>query len=86
MKGVSTPLRSARWLLPLGLGALWLAGVLVAGGLELFQEKWFIMPTMLVGSLIAGATAEGGGAVAFPVLTLGLGVAPHVARDFTLMI
>ncbi|PJA76108.1 hypothetical protein CO151_03910 [bacterium CG_4_9_14_3_um_filter_65_15] len=42
--------------------------------------------TMVVGSFIAGATSEGGGAVAFPVLTLVFGVAPAVARDFALLI
>ena len=31
-------------------------------------------------------TSEGGGAVAFPVMTLALGIKPSVARDFSLMI
>ena len=31
-------------------------------------------------------TSEGGGAVAFPVMTLAFGIAPAVARDFSLMI
>ena len=31
-------------------------------------------------------TSEGGGAVAFPVMTLALGIPPAVARDFSLMI
>ena len=30
-------------------------------------------------------TTEGGGAVAFPVMTLALGIEPSVARDFSLM-
>jgi uncharacterized protein len=42
--------------------------------------------TMVFGSLVAGATSVGGGAVAFPVMTLALGVTPPVARDFSLMI
>jgi hypothetical protein len=42
--------------------------------------------TMLIGSFIGGATSEGGGAVAFPVMTLVLKLAPSVARDFSLMI
>ncbi len=33
-----------------------------------------------------GMTSEGGGAVAFPVMTLALGIAPAVARGFSLMI
>ena len=40
--------------------------------------------TMVFGSLVAGATSEGGGAVAFPVMTLALGVPPRLARDFSL--
>jgi uncharacterized membrane protein YfcA len=42
--------------------------------------------TMIFGSFIGGATAEGGGAVAFPVMTLVLHLAPSVARDFSFMI
>lgn len=41
---------------------------------------------MMLGSLVAGATSEGGGAVAFPVMTLALGVPPEVARDFSFAI
>ena len=33
-----------------------------------------------------GMTSEGGGAVAFPVMTLALSITPAVARDFSLMI
>ena len=41
---------------------------------------------MIFGATIAGMTSEGGGAVAFPVMTLALGIKPSVARDFSLMI
>ena len=41
--------------------------------------------TMIFGSMIAGATSEGGGAVAFPVMTLALHIQPSIARDFSLM-
>ncbi len=41
--------------------------------------------TMIFGSMVAGATSEGGGAVAFPVMTLALQIKPAVARDFSLM-
>ena len=37
---------------------------------------------MVAGGLLGGATSEGGGAVAFPVMTLALGLHPDVARDF----
>jgi hypothetical protein len=41
--------------------------------------------TMIFGSMVAGATSEGGGAVAFPVMTLALKIPPSIARDFSLM-
>jgi len=52
----------------------------------LFPTGWFMSVTMVVGSFIAGATSEGGGAVAFPVMTLLFKIPPAVARDFSLMI
>ncbi|CAK5081520.1 unnamed protein product [Meloidogyne enterolobii] len=42
--------------------------------------------TMVVGSIIAGMTSEGGGAVAFPVMIFILHTKPHTARDFSIMI
>jgi hypothetical protein len=36
--------------------------------------------------MLIGMTSEGGGAVAFPVMTLALSISPAVARDFSLMI
>jgi len=42
--------------------------------------------TMVVGSIIAGMTSEGGGAVAFPVNSLLLHIETEVARDFSLMV
>jgi len=47
---------------------------------------YFMSITMLFGSLVAGATSEGGGAVAFPVMTLALGVPTVLARDFSFAI
>jgi len=40
---------------------------------------------MIIGGFIGGATSEGGGAVAFPVMTLALALEPAVARDFVYM-
>ncbi|RME01253.1 MAG: sulfite exporter TauE/SafE family protein, partial [Calditrichaeota bacterium] len=53
---------------------------------HLFKTEWFMSVTMIFGSFIAGATSEGGGAVAFPVMTLLFKIKPHIARDFSLMI
>ncbi|KAA3622435.1 MAG: sulfite exporter TauE/SafE family protein, partial [Proteobacteria bacterium] len=50
------------------------------------RENFFMSITMAFGSFVAGATSEGGGAVAFPVMTMGFGILPEVARDFSLMI
>ncbi len=52
----------------------------------LYAKEGFMAVTMVFGSFIAGATAEGGGAVAFPVMTLLFHIAPATARDFSLMI
>jgi len=50
------------------------------------KPRWAMSITMVFGSMIAGATSEGGAAVAFPVMTLALGIKPPVARDFSFMI
>ena len=64
----------------------WFAIMLHGQAWTLFRDNWFMTATMCVGSFIAGATSEGGGAVAFPVMTLLFGIEPSVARDFSLMI
>ncbi|MEM7307458.1 MAG: sulfite exporter TauE/SafE family protein [Planctomycetota bacterium] len=66
--------------------ALWLFGMVSGDRWELFRDNWFMSVTMAFGSFIAGATSEGGGAVAFPVMTLLFGIEPATARDFSLMI
>ena len=52
---------------------------------ELFADRYYLSITMIFGAMIGGATSEGGGAVAFPVMTLALGIAPSIARDFSMM-
>jgi len=51
-----------------------------------FSDRYIMSCTMVGGALIAGMTSEGGGSVAFPVMTLALNIRPEVARDFSLMI
>ncbi len=70
------PLVWAGWLTLMSRGDHW----------ALFNDNAFMTITMVFGSFIAGATSEGGGAVAFPVMTLLFGIEPVVARDFALMI
>jgi uncharacterized membrane protein YfcA len=80
---------SARLTIPLVAGfvwVLWIAGMVQGDRWGVFAENWFMSVTMAFGSFIAGATSEGGGAVAFPVMTLFFGIPPPVARDFSLMI
>ncbi len=50
------------------------------------ERHWYLPLTMVFGSFVAGATSEGGGAIAFPVLTLVLSISPTIARDFSLLI
>ena len=48
--------------------------------------RYIMSIVMVFGSMIAGATSEGGASVAFPVMTLALNIDPVTARDFSLMI
>lgn len=54
--------------------------------LPLYATHWQMPVTMVFGSIVAGMTSEGGGAVAFPVMTLVLHIDPKDARDFSFMI
>ena len=47
---------------------------------------WNASIIMMFGSFVAGATSEGGGSIAYPAMTLILGIPSSVARDFSLMI
>ncbi|CAD6187903.1 unnamed protein product [Caenorhabditis auriculariae] len=51
-----------------------------------YPDYWHMPLTMVLGSFVGGMTSEGSGAVAFPVMTLALHIAPGIARDFSLMI
>lgn len=54
--------------------------------LAILEANWPITLTMVFGSIIAGATSEGGGAVAFPIFTKALAIAPSDAKVFSLAI
>ena len=54
--------------------------------LSILQQNVEVALTMVFGSFIAGATSEGGGAVAFPVFTKLLQVPPLDAKIFSLAI
>lgn len=73
--------------LPLGVVFIsWLIFMLFTNQWYLFIRNWFMSLTMVFGSFIAGASAEGGGAVAFPAMTLIYRITPAVARNFSLAI
>jgi uncharacterized membrane protein YfcA len=64
----------------------WAAAMVAGDRWALFATEWPMSLMMAFGSFVAGATSEGGGAVAFPVMTLFFEIDPAVARDFSLMI
>jgi uncharacterized membrane protein YfcA len=66
----------------------WLAWLLYTfpDSKRLLEQNWPISLTMIFGSFIAGATSEGGGAVAFPVFTKLLNISPQDAKIFSLAI
>ncbi len=53
---------------------------------ELVEKHWLVSVTMIFGSFVAGATSEGGGAIAFPIFTKVLQIAPVDAKVFSLAI
>lgn len=79
-------LRHPTLLCALGVWAAWLVLITLTHNWHLFRTGWPMSLTMAFGSFVAGATSEGSGAVAFPVMTLGFDIAPAVARDFALTI
>jgi uncharacterized protein len=82
-------LPNRRWLYPALLAIIyitWFSYMFIANRWELFQEYWPVSLTMTLGSFVAGATAEGGAAIAFPVFTKALQIPSGDARTFGLMI
>lgn len=65
---------------------VWTTYMTLSGSWGLFQSNWPVSLTMTLGSFVAGATAEGGAAVAFPVFTKVLHIEPGTAATFGLMI
>ncbi|GMR47173.1 hypothetical protein PMAYCL1PPCAC_17368, partial [Pristionchus mayeri] len=53
---------------------------------RLFATRYEMSLVMMFGAAVGGATAEGGGAIAFPILTLAFKVPATTARDFAFMI
>lgn len=53
---------------------------------DIYTRQWATVITMIFGSFIAGASPEGSAAVAYPIFTLILKIAPPVARNFAFAI
>jgi uncharacterized membrane protein YfcA len=81
-------MRALRFYLPFA-GVVLVSVAAIVNSLDLTDEVlawWPASLTMVFGSFIAGASAEGGGAIAFPVFTLLLKIPPVDARSFSFMI
>lgn len=78
--------RRASLLVPLVLTLSWFAYVSLSGQWDRVLDRWAAATTMIFGSFVAGATPQGGGAVAFPVFTKLLEVPSEVARTFSLCV
>lgn len=72
--------------LVLSIYLCWIIYMTVSANWALFRTYWPATITMMLGSFVAGATAEGGGAVAYPVFTKVLQLASNDARTFSVMI
>lgn len=70
----------------LAILVLWVLAISLAKAWYLLSELWEIPLVMSLGSFIAGFSAEGGGAVAFPIFTKVLNIEPADAKQFSLLI
>ena len=69
--------------------AVWSLWLIIPGyetAIASLMQHWQIALTMTFGSVIAGGTSVGGGAIAFPVFTKLLHISPHDAKVFSLAI
>jgi uncharacterized protein len=65
---------------------LWTSYMFLFNRWHIFTDWWPMSLTMVLGSFVAGASAEGVAAVAFPVFTKALHIPAGEARTFGLMI
>lgn len=65
---------------------LWVGLFTTLSSMPFLFEHWYYPAIMVLGAFVAGLTPEGGGAVAFPVLSVFLDIDRGMARDFSLMI
>ena len=77
---------STFWITVVVVYSIWLVYMLWTWQFGLLVKNWFMTVVMVFGSFIAGSTSAGGGAVAFPAMTLFFQISPESARDFCLAI
>lgn len=73
-------------LIAITVWATWLILISPSKAISNLFANWEIALTMVFGSMAAGATSVGGGAVAFPILTKVLQISSHDAKVFSLAI
>lgn len=66
--------------------AAWAVLFVTTSTYEVIGKTWIYPAIMVLGAFVAGLTPEGGGAVAFPVLSVFFEIDRPLARDFSLMI
>jgi uncharacterized membrane protein YfcA len=92
MSAIAVPAKIRRplmkfWYAYIGLFlAVWAVLMFGFGLLPEVVRQWPMALVMILGSLVAGSTPMGGGAVSFPFLVLWLGIPPDIARNFGLII
>ncbi|MBU6297060.1 MAG: sulfite exporter TauE/SafE family protein [Alphaproteobacteria bacterium] len=70
-----------------GLALLaWIALFSAFDSIGFFMGHWYYPAVMVLGAFVAGLTPQGGGAVAFPALSVFLHIDRVLARDFSMMI
>ena len=84
-KAIKSPL-SRFALLSLVVLSCWAFYMTNSDSWSLFIDNWFMTAVMVFGSFIAGASSEGGGAIAYPAMTLLFNIEPEVARNFSFAI
>ncbi|MCP5026716.1 MAG: sulfite exporter TauE/SafE family protein, partial [Actinomycetia bacterium] len=71
---------------PVVIAGMWVIGMAATDSWARVQDNTVAAVTMVFGSLVAGSTPQGGGAVAFPVFTKALDIPTEAARSFSLFI
>ena len=69
-----------------GMMLIWVALFAALNSIPFLVDHWHYPAIMVLGAFVAGLTPEGGGAVAFPVLSVFFEIKREMARDFSLMI